>query len=85
LVSGSGPQSLVTYHTTLSATSQLRKEMEGRRGQTSGWALIIAILRVRCGSSVYVQKKSCSLTSRGGAVSASGELRNRAAFASLGV
>ncbi len=33
---------------------------------------------------MYVQKKSCSLTSRGGAVSASGELRNRVAFVSLG-
>lgn len=46
---------------------------------------MIAILLVRCGSSVYVQKKSCSLTSRGGAVSASGELRNRVAFWSLGI
>jgi hypothetical protein len=27
--------------------------------RTSGWALIIAIRLVRCGSSVYVQKKSC--------------------------
>ena len=31
---------------------------------TSGWAFMIACLRVRCGSSVYVQKKSWSLTSR---------------------
>lgn len=47
---------------------------------------MIAIRRVRCGSSVYVQKKSCSLTSRGGgAVSASGELRNRAVFSFLGI
>jgi hypothetical protein len=52
---------------------------------TSGCALIIAIRRVRCGSSVYVQKKSCSLTSRGGAVSVSGELRNRAVFSLLGI
>jgi hypothetical protein len=64
---------------------QLKGEGKGREGQTSGCALMIAILRVRCGSSVYVQKKSCSLTSRGGAVSASGELRNRATFASLGM
>jgi hypothetical protein len=28
---------------------------------------MIACLRVLCGSSVYVQKKSCSLTSDGGA------------------
>lgn len=56
----------------------------GRR-QTSGCALMIAILLVRCGSSVYVQKKSCSLTSRGGAVSASGELCNCAIFLSLGI
>jgi hypothetical protein len=34
---------------------------------TSGCALMIACLRVRWGSSVYVQKKSCSLTSNGGA------------------
>jgi hypothetical protein len=46
---------------------------------------MIAIRRVRCGSSVYVQKKSCSLTSSGGGASASGELRNRAALASLGI
>ena len=32
---------------------------------TSGCALMIAILRVRCGSSVYVQKNSCSLCERG--------------------
>jgi hypothetical protein len=56
-----------------------------RRRITSGCALMIAIRRVRCGSSVYVQKKSCSLTSSGGVASASGELRNRAAFASLGI
>jgi hypothetical protein len=41
----------------------------------------MACLRVRCGSSVYVQKKSCSLTSsRGGvvtAVSVSGDDRRR--------
>jgi hypothetical protein len=30
---------------------------------------MMACLRVRCGSSVYVQKKSFSLISRGGAVS----------------
>ena len=38
---------------------------------TSGCALIMACLRVRWGSSVYVQKKSCSFGSnRGGEVSA---------------
>jgi len=31
---------------------------------------MIAILRVRCGSSVYVQKKSCSFISNGGGFSA---------------
>jgi hypothetical protein len=46
---------------------------------------MIAIRRVRCGSSVYVQKKSSSLTSRGGAVSVAGELRNRAIFSFLGM
>ena len=47
---------------------------------------MIAIRRVRCGSSVYVQKKSCSLTSSGGAVSdgGEGELRNCAALVFLG-
>ena len=52
--------------------------------QTSGCALMIAILRVRCGSSVYVQKKSCSFTSSCGRDSVvSGSTRNRAALASL--
>ena len=37
--------------------------------QTSGWIFIMACLRVRCGSSVYVQKKSCSLTSNRGVIS----------------
>jgi len=57
---------------------------------TSGCALIIACLLVRCGSSVYVQKKSCSLTSSsgklvsgGGAVADSGLAFNRAAALDL--
>ena len=32
---------------------------------------MIACLRVRCGSSVFVQKKSCSLVSKGGGFVAS--------------
>lgn len=43
---------------------------------------MIACLRVRCGSSVYVQKKSCSFVSSGGASSISvdgeGVVRSRA-------
>jgi hypothetical protein len=39
---------------------------------------MIACLRVRWGSSVYVQKKSCSLTSNGGVFSFSSSTRNRA-------
>jgi hypothetical protein len=45
---------------------------------------MIACLLVRCGSSVYVQKKSCSLTGNGGAAEvASGDTRNRADWLSL--
>lgn len=81
---GSGPQSLVTCK--LYRQPSLSQFLNwGEKGITSGCALMIAIRRVRCGSSVYVQKKSCSLTSSGGGASASGELRNRAAFASLGI
>lgn len=40
-------------------------DLEGN--STSGCALIIAIRRVRWGSSVYVQKNSCSLCERGDA------------------
>jgi hypothetical protein len=81
------PAELGYLHTSLLARIlQLRQEhMNGEKRRTSGCALMIAIRRVRCGSSVYVQKKSCSLTSRGGAASASGELRNRAVFSSLGI
>ena len=67
----------------MSVCGQLRAK---RRGQTSGCAFMIAMRRVRCGSSVYVQKKSCSWTSSGGVVSAGGEveLRNRVVLVSLG-
>lgn len=43
---------------------------------------MIACLRVLCGSSVYVQKKSCSCTSSGGFVAvSSGEVRSLAVLA----
>ena len=55
LVNGSGPHSLRTliYQLDLFCLAKL----EGR--YTSGCALMIACLRVLCGSSVYVQK-NCS-------------------------
>lgn len=52
LVKGSGPHNLITYQS--SSVSHVDFRRPSRR--TSGWALIIACLLVRCGSSVYDQK-----------------------------
>lgn len=57
LVSGSGPQSLV-----ICANKSIDIQTEILRALTSGCAFMIACLLVRCGSSVYVQKKSCPFT-----------------------
>lgn len=49
---------------------------------------MIACLLLLCGSSVYVQKKSCSFGSNGGAIVSTGSARNRAgvsAFLDLAV
>jgi hypothetical protein len=61
LVRGSGPQSFVT------CTQSVRLRLHSQyTDHTSGCALIMAIRRVLCGSSVYVQKKwSCSFSAFG--------------------
>jgi hypothetical protein len=62
LVKGSGPQSLVTCEKrSVSQMGLCRQHLE--RVRTSGCALMIASRLVRCGSSVYVQKKSRYLVS----------------------
>lgn len=62
LVNGSGPQSFVTWREQMISCLISHRELECAR-RTSGCALMIASLLVRCGSSVYVQKKSCAVFS----------------------
>lgn len=61
-VKGSGPHNLITYQSSSVSPVDLGAQFVN----TSGWALIIACLLVRCGSSVYDQKnlshsKDCGL------------------------
>lgn len=61
LVKGSCPHNLITYQNqSLSVRPAIIVDNNLRGAQvcqiTSGWALIIACLLVRCGSSVYDQK-----------------------------